>query len=142
MKGPGTGSGPSFNPSEYAVMIVDDDPDHLEMLALIAEQGDFRVLTASSCAECLEIISSHPVDAIVCDIVMPGMGGIDFVQQVRAAQRERAEASIPIILVTASRTDLRYEAVFEGANLFCAKKDANELLVRQLRFLMQRKLRR
>ncbi|MBI3304245.1 MAG: response regulator [Deltaproteobacteria bacterium] len=81
------------------VLIVDDDPDLLDVLARFLLRQGMLVLSARNGQQCLEKVRRNTtIDLIVLDVVMPGMDGL----QVCAALRKIASArSIPIILLTA-----------------------------------------
>lgn len=67
---------PSEDSSMRRVMVIDDDLDNLESIKAALELKDYRVTTASSGAEALEVLRSDPhFDSIVCDIGMPDMNG-------------------------------------------------------------------
>src|SRR5207302_1265105 len=65
--------------SQPCVMIIDDDPDLLQALpeALRLRMSGITVDTADSAAAALDRIATHDYDAIVTDIKMPGMDGLD-----------------------------------------------------------------
>ena len=64
----------------YAVLVVDDEEAILESLQMTLE-SDYRVFTASTGAEGLEILDREPVALIIADQVMPGMSGVEFLEQ-------------------------------------------------------------
>lgn len=66
------------------ILIVDDETDSLELLRQILTDAGLRVMTAQSGAAALEILAGRHVDVLVVDMVMPGMGGIDLLREVRA----------------------------------------------------------
>ena len=86
----------------FVVLVVDDDPDTLESVAfLISEAFGCRVLRASSVIYALRMIDSGSrVDLVFSDVVMPGVDGLTFADQVR---RRRPE--LPFVLVT-GRSDV------------------------------------
>jgi CheY-like chemotaxis protein len=79
------------------VLVVDDDPDTLALLAEILAGAGYRVRTARDGAEALAAIAHARPDALVTDVRMPGLGGPDLA----AALRERGER-IPTVLVSAT----------------------------------------
>lgn len=62
------------------ILLVDDDPDTLEILAEILAKGGHVVRTAADGRKALDIYASD-FDVIVCDIIMPEMDGLQFIQQ-------------------------------------------------------------
>ena len=64
------------------VLLVDDESPNLDVLSAVLE-NDYEVLTASCGLEALKVLSGHDVDVIVSDQRMPGMTGLDLLQEVR-----------------------------------------------------------
>ena len=67
-----------------ALLVVDDDPVVLQqMAAMLATRGVREVLTANSGAEALEQVKAHNggLEALVCDLNMPGMDGVELIRQ-------------------------------------------------------------
>ena len=80
-------------------LVVDDDPDTLEMHARIvqAHASSNRVLSARNGREALEILERAPVDLVLLDLMMPEMDGFAVLEAMRAA---RVMRDIPVIVVT------------------------------------------
>lgn len=84
--------------SRATVLVVDDNPENLSVLGELL-RPEFRVLVANSGQNALEVVSNAtPVDAILLDIMMPGMGGHQVLDRLRA---DHAHREIPVIFVTA-----------------------------------------
>jgi DNA-binding response OmpR family regulator len=81
-----------------SILVVDDDPDAVEILCRMLETQKLRTLPARSGYECLEIARAESVDVILLDVTMPGMDGLTVCAELARDDRTRA---IPIILVTA-----------------------------------------
>jgi DNA-binding response OmpR family regulator len=77
------------------VLIVDDEPSILEMLAEILATEGHTVTTATTGGAALECLDTFPADVIVLDLVMPGMSG----NQLLAALRARG-VDVPAIAIT------------------------------------------
>ncbi|MEI8181276.1 MAG: sigma-54 dependent transcriptional regulator [Desulfomonile sp.] len=94
-----------------AVLVVDDEKNYLVVLEdLLADEG-YDVLTASSGAEALEIIKKAPVQAVLSDIKMPGMTGIELLERILAV-----DPDLPVILMTAyAEVDQAVDAMKKGA---------------------------
>jgi len=84
-------------PPKEKILIVDDFPASVRILAnTLAE--DYRVLTATSGSEALDIIRAEPPDLILLDIMMPGMDGYELC---RLLKQDEKFHNIPVIFVTA-----------------------------------------
>ena len=64
------------------VLIVDDEPAACKLLALLLSETDFECKTALSGAEALRLLEKDNRDAIVCDLNMPGMTGMELLAEV------------------------------------------------------------
>lgn len=99
------------SPSDH-VLVVDDDQDIREMIArYLQDIGGFTVATAGDGAVALGLLSSGSFGAVVCDEMMPGLVGTDFL-----AQATMRGLTVPFIMMTGSpegeivRTALRLGA--------------------------------
>ena len=80
------------------VLVVEDDPDSLEIVSLTLQKGGHAVIPAANGWEALLALDAHRVDVIVLDLMMPGMNGSAFLRIVRNDQRRK---SLPVIILTA-----------------------------------------
>ena len=65
------------------VLIVDDEPDALEMYKTILTKEGFRALTAGSGQECLRVLEKEKVDLVLLDVFMPKMSGRQVAEEIR-----------------------------------------------------------
>lgn len=79
------------------ILIVDDNVDLLELLAVNLKKYDFSIITASSAKMGLEMARREKPNFIITDIAMPQMDGYQFSKELK---RDSATAKIPIILAT------------------------------------------
>ncbi|MEN6440137.1 MAG: sigma-54 dependent transcriptional regulator [Syntrophobacter sp.] len=85
--------------SKPTILVVDDDLNILAVLEARLSSIDYQVLTASGGEDALEILKTHPVDLMITDVKMPGMGGMDLFS---AAQSARP--GLPVMFLTAFGT--------------------------------------
>ena len=116
------------------LLAIDDKPDNLTSLkAVVSDQlPGAKVLTALNGPKGIELARSEDPDVILLDIVMPGMDGFEVCRRLKADERL---ASIPVLFLTALRTDRnsRIQALEAGGDGFLSKP-LNELeLVAQIR---------
>jgi two-component system, OmpR family, response regulator len=85
------------------VLLVEDDDDNRELMAEVLESAGHEVVPASSGARGLEALAAGPIDVVVTDVGMPGMGGLELA---RAAKRMAPR--VPVVVVTgyAERDDI------------------------------------
>jgi PAS domain S-box-containing protein len=79
------------------VLLVDDDPQTLELFRRILAKRGFAVISAESGKRGLELAKSAKPDAVVLDVKMPGMSGWDVLSRLKL---EATTATIPVIMIT------------------------------------------
>ena len=87
----------SAGPAAGHLMLIEDDPDTLEILRATLELHGFRVTACESAAESLEVAPTIPVDLIISDIGMPHMDGFEMIQRLRELEDYE---SVPAIALT------------------------------------------
>jgi CheY-like chemotaxis protein len=109
------------------VVLVDDQPDALEMTRLLLETEGAAVRTAPSARHALQALLDERPDVLVADIGMPGEDGYWLVEQVRA---DPAMADLPAIALTAyARGEDRARSLAAGFHLHLTKPlDADDLV--------------
>ncbi len=80
------------------VLLVDDDPAMLRLLEVNFRMEGFTVETASRGEEALAKVTSSPPDAVVLDVMMPGLDGYQVAGRIR---EDPSLASLPIVFLTA-----------------------------------------
>jgi CheY-like chemotaxis protein len=80
------------------VLVVEDDPDSLEIVTRTLERAGHSTVPAANGWEGLLALDSHHVDVIVLDLMMPGMNGNAFLRIIRNDQRRKF---LPVIVLTA-----------------------------------------
>lgn len=78
------------------VLVVDDDPGMLQLLAMRLEASGYNLVTASSGERALEIMNRQSVDTVVTDLRMEGMDGLELFDKLHAKW-----PSTPVIMLTA-----------------------------------------
>jgi DNA-binding response OmpR family regulator len=116
---------------EQRIMLVDDDPDIVEMLGGLLKGEKYKVLYAYSGEECLEKLFSEEedVDLLVLDLMLPDIDGYEVCRRLRQDARF---TSLGIIMLTARRDMVEKIAGLKvGADDYLTKPfDAHELLAR------------
>lgn len=115
------------------ILIVDDNPDMVQFTAdLLSER--YRIETASSGVEALRVLDSTEVDMVITDLMMPEMDGMMLVRAIRSRQARR---SLPVIMLSAVKSEEMMVTGFEiGLSDYITKPfNAKELLARVNRML-------
>jgi two-component system response regulator VicR len=81
------------------IMIVDDEPDTVEVIKLIVESGGYQAITAHSGPEALEKMKEQP-DAILLDIMMPEMDGWEVLRKIKE------KYNTPVAMLTAKSQNI------------------------------------
>lgn len=111
------------------ILIVEDDPSQLELLAYRVQSAGHQVLKASSGNEALEILEDNEPDLVLLDWMLPGASGIDICKRIRSDGRL---SSMPIIIVSARAEEFdRVRGLEVGADDYVVKPySMSELLAR------------
>jgi CheY-like chemotaxis protein len=113
------------------VLVVDDDPQLLSYLALALGGSGFVVETAADGSEALRRVAERPPDAVVLDVRMPGLDGLEVCRRIRTG------ADLPVLLLTALTAEPDEVAGFEaGADDYLAKPFRLAELVARVRRLV------
>jgi len=115
------------------VLLIDDDARLYELLASYLSQNGFDVEGARDASRGLAALSASPFDAVLLDVMMPGMSGLE------ACRRIREKSRIPILMLTAKgdETD-RVVGLELGADDYIAKPFSPRELLARLRAVLRR----
>jgi len=97
-------------PIRSTVLFVDDEPKILEGFRDALRRHPFTILTATSGADALSLLDTHPVDVVVSDERMPNMAGSEFLGVVR----QRYPHTIRIVLTGQASLAAAIRAINEG----------------------------
>ncbi|RKH73693.1 response regulator [Corallococcus aberystwythensis] len=103
------------------VLVVDDEPDALELLAVVLESRGAQVVTASNAREALEKQQLHRPHVIISDIGMPGEDGYSFIRRLRALPLEQGGQTPAIALTAFARMEDRTRALLAGFQMHVPK---------------------
>jgi DNA-binding response OmpR family regulator len=119
------------------ILAADDSPTFLHALAGMLRGEGYDVVLARSGEDVLEMLAAQPVDCILLDLVMPGLGGRETCQRIKNAPETR---DIPLILVTSldDRATL-LDGLAAGADDYVSKASGFEVLKARVRAQLRRK---
>jgi PAS domain S-box-containing protein len=112
------------------ILVVDDDPDALELLTLVFTQYGATVTAASSAKDALAAYQQNGIDVVVSDIQMPDVDGYQLLRQVRAIADERASRLTALAVTAHAKADDRSRALQAGYHAHVSKPvDPTELVL-------------
>jgi PAS domain S-box-containing protein len=103
------------------VLVVDDQPDNLDLLDFVLKQEGAIVTTVTCATEALAIISENPPDILISDIGMPDMDGYELLRQVRALPNQQNKPIKAIALTAFAQQEDRERMKNAGFQAYLAK---------------------
>ncbi len=85
------------------VLIVEDTPSEMELMVHYLRNSGWDVICATSAQDALNKATQHQLDAIVTDVVMPGMSGFELC---RSLKKHPQTANVPIVICTSKNQDI------------------------------------
>jgi CheY-like chemotaxis protein/two-component sensor histidine kinase len=121
-----------------AVLVVDDDADGRELVAVTLEHYGAGVMTAASAAVALDLLQTERVDVLLADIAMPDADGYSLIRRLRALQSPQRAAIPAAALTSFARDEDCQHAIRAGFQLHLAKPIDTASLVQAVVKLAQR----
>jgi DNA-binding response OmpR family regulator len=118
------------------LLVVDDEPDILELVQYNLRKAQYDVVCVASGEEALAQVRSAPPDLIVLDLMLPGVDGLEVC---KALKRDTRTAAIPIVILTARGEDADIVAGLElGADDYLTKPFSSRVLLARIRAVLRR----
>ena len=122
---------------QSSILIVEDEPAQLEMLAYNVEAEGFRVLKAPDGEEGVLLAEEEQPDLIILDWMLPNISGIEVCRQIKRKPQTR---SIPIIMLTArGQEEDRVRGLDTGADDYVVKPYSVSELMARVRAIIRRR---
>ena len=116
------------------LLVVDDDPSVREALELVLDLNGFGVATAADGGEAIRTLAVDRPDAVILDVLMPGLDGLEVCRRMRAIGDRT-----PVLMLTArAEVSERVAGLEAGADDYLVKPFASEELIARLRALLRR----
>ena len=118
------------------ILVVDDEPEAVELLEFNLKQAGFDVVTAADGAEALKKARSALPGLILLDLMLPEVDGLEVCKMLR---RDPATAAIPIVMVTAKAAEIdRILGLELGADDYVTKPFSPRELILRIKNVLQR----
>ncbi len=75
-------------PTNSKIMLVDDEPDFLEIMGKFFTRRHLEFVSAGGCLEALDLLNLHHIDVVIMDVSMPGLSGIECMAELKKIQPE------------------------------------------------------
>jgi CheY-like chemotaxis protein len=103
------------------VLLVDDDPDTLQVVTALLNESRAGVQTASSAAEALKVLQRYQADVLVLDLAMPQEDGYSLIRKIRESESLGGRQTPAVALTARVRVEDRAQALAAGFNSFVPK---------------------
>jgi len=118
------------------VLVVDDEPDIVALVAYHLAKSGFRVATASNGFDAIDQAGRERPSLIVLDLMLPGMSGFDTLAELR---KDEATSRIPVLMLTARREEPdRVKGLSLGADDYLTKPFSPAELVLRVKAILRR----
>ena len=118
------------------ILVVDDEPEAVELLEFNLKQAGFEVATAADGAEALRKARSSAPNLVVLDLMLPEIDGLEVCKMLR---RDPAPKSLPIVMVTAKAAEIdRILGLELGADDYVTKPFSPRELVLRIKKILER----
>ncbi|WP_341525457.1 response regulator [Nostoc sp. UHCC 0302] len=113
------------------ILIVEDSPSELELMSHYLKESGYNVIKATDAKEALEKAALQKPDAIVTDVVMPGMSGFELC---RSLKKNSITQKVPIVICSSKNQEIdRFWARRQGADAYITKPYTREHLLRTIK---------
>jgi CheY-like chemotaxis protein len=119
---------------QWHVLVVEDEPDGQEVVRGILDHFNITTDTVGSAEDAISLLDQNAYNAVVIDLALPGMDGMELVASIRDSQQT---AALPCIAVTAFHTSaVKREALEAGFNAYLPKPIDDTAFVHTLNTLI------
>ena len=120
------------------VLIVEDEPDIAELIAINLKHSGFDCATASNSVEAQAIVYERPTDLVLLDWMLPNMSGMALAKLWRSQKETR---NLPIIMVTAKADEIdKVSGLDAGVDDYLTKPFSTKELIARVRAVLRRRV--
>jgi len=126
---------PEMVSDKQAILLIDDNPQIRDYVKGLF-RDTFRIHEAENAETGLALLKANLPDLIICDVVMPGMSGVELCSLIK---KDKSLSHIPIILLTGTdATDIKMKGFAEGADDYITKPFENDMLITRVNSILKR----
>lgn len=123
--------------SRYSILVVDDEKDIRDLIEFNLTKNNYGVRTVGSGEEALAAIQKEVPDAVLLDLMLPGIDGLEVCKQLRA---DAATKELPIIMISAKGEEADVVVGLElGADDYVTKPFSPRVLLARIRAVVRRR---
>ena len=123
-------------PAGDRILVVDDEPDIVALVAYHLARSGYRVSTASTGTEAIDAVREEQPALVVLDLMLPELSGFEVLERLRA---DRALSEVPVLMLTARRDEPdRVQGLSLGADDYLVKPFSPQELVLRVRNILRR----
>jgi two-component system, chemotaxis family, response regulator PixH len=116
------------------ILVVEDTASERQLLTHFLQESGYSVIDAANGQEALEKIKSQTPDAVVTDLVMPGMSGLELCRNLR---KQTNLENLPIVACTSKDQELdRLWGMKQGINVYLTKPFNRDEMLRAIKSLV------
>ena len=105
-----------------SILIIDDEESMRRFLTVLLEKEGYRVISSTTGRAALQVLESDPIDAVITDLKMPDMDGIEVLEAIKGRWPQ-----VPVVILTAhASVTSAIQAVNKGAFQYIEKKAKND----------------
>src|SRR5713101_7438527 len=120
--------------ADARLLVVEDEPNILELLSASLRYAGFEVITAAAGGEAVQAAQRHRPDLIVLDVMLPDMDGFDVVRRLRGGGTR-----IPVVFLTArDSTEDKIRGLTLGGDDYVTKPFSLEEVIARIRAVLRR----
>jgi len=113
------------------VLVVEDTLSQLELISSFLRESGYNVIMSTDAKDAFNKALQHKPDAIVTDVVMPGMSGFELCRKLK---NNPATEKLPIIICSSKNQEIdRFWGMKQGADVYVTKPFTREQLIRAIK---------
>jgi two-component system phosphate regulon response regulator PhoB len=122
--------------NQSKILVVEDDDDIAQLLAITMKKAGFEVAVTDNGYEALNLIRRNPPDLLILDLMIPGIDGLEVC---KAMKRDPRTAAVPVLIVTARGEEIdRIIGLELGADDYVVKPFSPRELLLRVRAILRR----